>query len=140
MMRVNGRSCAIEAPAGYPHLAVEFAKPPIDLGKRVRQELANAVNERWLSPISTWEALTLHFQGRVVLSPNLPVWVETRRAQLSRGSLTHQIALVARELPLASPGSCGPLLVATAKVLGLTLVTADKTLLALSGISTLANL
>ena len=77
------------------------------LGKRVRQELADAVNERWLSPISTWEALTLHFKGRVVLLPNLPVWVADATRNFREAPLTHQITVVA-QIPLASPGSCGP--------------------------------
>ena len=109
------------------------------LGKRVRQELADTVNERWLSPISTWEALTLHFEGRVVLLPNLPVWVADATRNFREAPLTHQITVVARELRLPHQDPADRLLAATAKVLSLTLVTADRTLLALSEISTLAN-
>ena len=47
---------------------------------------------------------------------------------------------MARELDLPHQDPADRLLAATAKVLGLTLVTADKTLLSLSGISSLPNL
>ena len=34
---------------------------PERLGKRTRNELRDPENELWLSPVSTWEALTLHY-------------------------------------------------------------------------------
>jgi len=53
--------------------------------------------------------------------------------------LTHEIVVVASELPFAHADPADRFLVATAGVLGLTLVTADERLLGLGTIATLAN-
>jgi hypothetical protein len=53
--------------------------------------------------------------------------------------LTHEIVVVAQELPLEHPDPADRFLAATAEVLGLTLVTADRRLLGLGKIATLAN-
>lgn len=110
------------------------------LGKRVQRELANVDNERWLSPISTWEALTLHFKRKVVLLPNPPQWVTDATSTFREAPLTHQMTVVARQLVLPHQDPADRLLAATAKVLDLTLVTADRNLLGLSEINTLSNL
>jgi PIN domain nuclease of toxin-antitoxin system len=110
------------------------------LAKPVRRELANPQNEKWLSPISTWEALALHFKGRVALLPNLPDWVERATKPFREAPFTHQIAAVAREFTFSHQDPADRFLVATAKVLGLTFVTADRSLLGLAEISALANL
>ena len=122
------------------HIWLWSLQDPNRLGKRVQRELGNPENEKWLSPISTWEALTLHFKGRVVLLPNLQDWVARAASPFREAPLTHQITLVARELVLPHQDLADRFLVATAKVLGLTLVTADRALLELSEISTIAHL
>ena len=109
------------------------------LGKRVYQELKNPENELWLSPISTWEALTLQHKGRIRLRGDLDEWVARATAPFREAPLTHDIALAARQLSLAHQDPADRFLVATAKVLGLTLVTADTNLLGLGEIATLAN-
>ena len=116
------------------HIWIWSLQDPGRLGKRVQRELADPQNERWLSPISTWEALTLHVRRRVILLPNLPEWVEGAIAtSFVRGSVhPSKSLLAARQTPLPHQDPADRFLVATAKVLGLTLVTADKTLLGLS--------
>jgi PIN domain nuclease of toxin-antitoxin system len=109
------------------------------LGRRVQNELANPANELWLSPISTWEALTLHAKGRIRLRGDLGEWVASATAPLREAPLTHEIALVARELKLPHQDPADRFLAATAQVLDLTLVTADSDLLGLGEIATLAN-
>ncbi len=109
------------------------------LGKRLQQELENPDNELWLSPISTWEALALHAKGRVTLRGDLSQWVARATAPFREAPLTHEIALVARQLPLPQQDPADRFLAATALVLGLTFVTADATLLGLGKIATLAN-
>ena len=74
------------------------------------------------------------------MPPSIATWVEEATAPFREASLSHEIVLVSRELPLPHQDPADRFLVATAKVLGLTLVTADRTLLGLSEISTLANL
>ena len=108
------------------------------LGPRTLSELRNPANEIWLSPISTWEALLLHAKGKIHLSVNLPEWAAESTAGIREAPFTHEIALVAQQLPL-HPDPADRFLAATAQVLGLTLVTADQRLLGLRNIRTLAN-
>ena len=109
------------------------------LGKRTRQELQNPENELWLSPISTWEALTLHEKGRVRLHADLDAWVTRATAPFREAPLTYEIAAVAQRLPLPQRDPADRFLAATAQVLNLTLVTADASLLGLGEIATLGN-
>jgi PIN domain nuclease of toxin-antitoxin system len=108
------------------------------LASHVLTELQNTQNEIWLSPISVWEALTLHRKGRMYLGPDLAVWM----AQAIRGThespFTHEIAFAAMQMPL-HPDPADRFIVATAQVLDLTLVTADKRLLGVGNIKTIAN-
>jgi len=121
------------------HIWLWSLQDPKRLGKRVRRELRNPANELWLSPISTWEALVLHAKGRIRLQGNLGEWVALATAPLREAPLTHEIVLAARELSLAHPDPADRFLAATANVLDLTLVTADRKLLGLGEIATLAN-
>ena len=114
------------------------------LGKRTRQELQNPENELWLSPISTWEALTLQAKGRMRLHVglghgDLHAWVTRATAPFREAPLTHEIAAVAQRLRLPQRDPADRFLAATAKVLNLTLVTADASLLGLGEIATLGN-
>ena len=110
-----------------------------NLGRRLRQELENPQNELWLSPISTWEALTLNAKGKIRLPADLETWVAQATAPFKEAPLTHEIALIARQLNLTQQDPADRFLAATAGALGLTLVTADTSLLGLGEISTLAN-
>jgi PIN domain nuclease of toxin-antitoxin system len=110
---------------------------PKRIGRRAAQELSNSRNELWLSPVSVWEALTLMQKGRIRVENPL-VWVERAAEQLREAPLTEEIVRTGMALPLhADPAD--RFLAATAKVLKLTLVTADQRLLGLGEIATLAN-
>lgn len=111
---------------------------PSRLGPRTLSELRDNANEIWLSPISTWEALLLHKKGRIRLDANLVEWFAVSTRGTREASLTHEIALVAQQLVLHRDPA-DRFLAATAKVLDLTLVTADERLLGLGDIKTLAN-
>jgi PIN domain nuclease of toxin-antitoxin system len=111
---------------------------PHRLGRRITKELRDPQNEIWLSPVSTWEALALNRKGRVHLHGDLAEWVAKASPNMHEAPLTHEIVLVANQLPL-HPDPADRFLAATAKVLGLTLVTADQRLLGLGDIATLAN-
>jgi len=121
------------------HIWLWSLQDPKRLGKRVQQELRNPTNEIWLSPISTWEALTLNAKGRIRLHGDLAEWVARATARLREAPLTHEIALAARELKLQRQDPADRFLAATAHILDLTLVTADRNLLGLGEIATLAN-
>lgn len=108
------------------------------LGPQTLRELLDTKNELWLSPISTWEALTLHHKGRVNIHGELKAWVAQATAGMKEAVLTHEIMIVARQLALHQDPS-DRMIAATALVLDLTLVTADFRLLGLANIKTLAN-
>jgi PIN domain nuclease of toxin-antitoxin system len=111
---------------------------PERLGRRVQRELLDPLNEQWLSPISVWELALLQRKGRMTIPGNLSDWCSGALAGFFEAPLTHGIALMAEQIALhADPAD--RFLAATAKVLGLTLVTADERLLGLGDIATLAN-
>jgi PIN domain nuclease of toxin-antitoxin system len=120
------------------HIWLWLVTDPTKLGRRTLQELRNSTNELWLSPISTWEILTLSAKGRIHLKQNPRDWLALATLGTREASLTHEIALEARELVLHQDPA-DRMLAATAKVLDLILVTADQKLLGLGAIRTLAN-
>lgn len=121
------------------HIWLWVLQDPERLGRRVRRELDEPANEFWLSPISTWEVLTLYVKGRIRLRGDLTEWVHQATAPFREAPLTHEIVRVARQLPISHQDPADRFLAATAQVLGLTLVTADASLLGLGEIATLAN-
>ncbi len=109
------------------------------LGVGVRHAMRNPENELWLSPISTWEALILNERGRIHLVGDLDDWVTKSTAPFLEAPLTHEIVRISRTLALPQRDPADRFLAATAKVLDLTLVTADANLLGLGEIATLGN-
>jgi PIN domain nuclease of toxin-antitoxin system len=120
------------------HIWIWSKSDPKRIGKRVAEELQNRENELWLSPVSVWEALALMQEGRIRMDHPL-AWVERAAEQLREAPLTQEIVRTAFALPLTHSDPADRFLAATAKVLKLTLVTADQKLLALREIATLAN-
>ncbi|MGD1074335.1 MAG: type II toxin-antitoxin system VapC family toxin [Bryobacteraceae bacterium] len=112
---------------------------PHRLGNRTRSDLQDPQNELWLSPISTWEAVTLHDKGRVYLAADVKEWIARNTAPFREAPFTHDIAVMARFLRLEHKDPADRFLAATSFVLGLTLVTADVNLLGLGEIATLGN-
>ena len=123
------------------HIWLWSALDPQRLTRRVARELADPENELWLSPISVWELTVLQRKGRLDEPKNLPDLVaETMKdLQLIEAPITIEVALAVHSLdfPHGDPGD--HLLAACAKVFDLTLVTADRNLIELSGIRVLAN-
>jgi PIN domain nuclease of toxin-antitoxin system len=120
------------------HIWLWLLSDPGKLGRRTFHELKNENNELWLSPISTWEALTLNFKGRIRIGGDLREWLSRATAGAREAPLTHEIALVARGLALHQDPA-DRILAATAQVLDLTLVTADARLLGLPSIRCFAS-
>jgi PIN domain nuclease of toxin-antitoxin system len=111
---------------------------PNKLGPRLQRELQETSNEQWLSPISVWEATVLQRKGRLLIPGNTLDWFDRSLMGLHEAPLTHEVALLADQLPLHGDPA-DRFLAATAKVLNLTLVTADARLLGLGDIASLAN-
>jgi len=110
---------------------------PSRLSHRVRAVLRDPANEVWLSPVSTWEALLLNAKGRIRLPANLSEWLTAATAPLREAPLSHEIVLIAQQLPLPQRDPADRFLAATAQILDLTLVTADDSLLRLGTIRTM---
>ncbi len=121
------------------HIWLWSLREPERLGSSIRRELVNLQNELWLSPISTWEALVLNSKGRIRIHGEPSSWVARTTAKFHEAPLTHEISMVACELDLPHFDPADRFLAATAKVLDLTLATADRRLLDLGSIKTIAN-
>lgn len=104
---------------------------PAKLSRRVVKHLENANAQLWLSPLSVWELLVLCEKGRVVLEQDPAEWATRALASapVLEAPLTHELALETRRVRLPHRDPCDHFLVATARVCGLTLVTADQRLL-----------
>jgi PIN domain nuclease of toxin-antitoxin system len=111
---------------------------PTRIGKRATEELSKTNNELWLSSVSVWEALTLMQKGRIRVDDPF-AWVDRATQQLREAPLTQEIVRASFTLPSSHADPADRFLAATAKVLNLTLVTADRKLLGLGEISSLAN-
>ncbi|MGH9476372.1 MAG: type II toxin-antitoxin system VapC family toxin [Terriglobales bacterium] len=111
------------------------------MGSHLSQVLADVGNEVWLSPISIWQ-LVLLIEGRRFPSPwAAPAWVEMarQRAVGREAAFTPDVVLEAARGPLACRNPAHRLLTATARWYGLTLVTADRRLLAAQSCALLPN-
>lgn len=114
------------------HIWIWSHLQPERLSKRVARALENSANELWLSPVSTWEVTTLSARGRLALEPDAAAWVRRAlaAAPIQEAPLSHDIALASGgETGLAHRDPADHLIVATAAVLGLTLVTSDDRIL-----------
>jgi PIN domain nuclease of toxin-antitoxin system len=120
------------------HIWIWSKGNPARLSKRVEAELSKPTNELWLSPVSVWEALTLMRKGRIRVADPFG-WVERAAEQMREAPLTNEIVRIGLAIPLPHADPADRFLAATAKVLKLTLVTADQELLGLGEIGTLAN-
>jgi len=112
---------------------------PERLAKRVRRSLENARNEVWLSPISIWELTLLVEKHLMVLDCSVAEWVAKAALPLKEAPLTAEIVLETGRFSLPHHDPADRFLVATARSLGLTLVTADSRLLASKSVSVLPN-
>jgi PIN domain nuclease of toxin-antitoxin system len=120
------------------HIWLWSLSEPRRIGRGVFVQLKDQKNELWLSPMSTYEALTLYHKRRFEIDGDLSEWLTRATAGTHEAPLTHEIALVARQLQMHQDPA-DRILAATAKVLDLTLVTADQRLLGLGTIRTMAN-
>jgi PIN domain nuclease of toxin-antitoxin system len=109
------------------------------LSARVKRALQNEGNEIWLSPISVWELVLLVEKRRVVLDRQVREWVTQSASTLKEAPLTLEIVLETTRFSLPHDDPADLFLVATARTLGLTLVTSDASLLASKAASILPN-
>ncbi|MBI4442727.1 MAG: type II toxin-antitoxin system VapC family toxin [Acidobacteria bacterium] len=107
----------------------------------VSAALDSPENELWLSPLSIWELSNLVEKRRVILDRGFEDWLGAAMAKLPlrEAPITHEVALETRRVQLPHRDPVDRFLIATARVFGLTLVTADKRLLTIRDVSILAN-
>lgn len=115
---------------------------PTRLSRSVARALERRASELWLSAISVWELVILVERGRIVLDRGVDAWVAEafRRAPTHEAPVTHAIALASHAIAFPHRDPADRLIAATARVLGLTLVTADERMIANRGdLPVLAN-
>ncbi len=107
----------------------------------MRTALRSPSNELWLSPVSVWEALLLAERGRVTLAAPPAEWVRQMVQALPRreAALTHDLAVMSRQLKLPHQDPADRFLAATACVMGPTLVTSDERMLQSNEYAIMAN-
>ena len=123
------------------HIWVWSVLDPGRLSARVARQLVNPENEIWLSAVSVWELRLLHDKGRLKLMPDAVSWINDNltRLNIREAPLTFEVALAISSLNLPHNDPADGFIAATAKVFGLTLVTADEQLARLKDIAVLPN-
>ena len=114
---------------------------PGRLAARAREEMSDPANTLALSPLSVWEALVLAHKGRVVLHPDPWSWIRSALtvAPVREIPVTFDVALGSQSVRLGHDDPADRFIAATAMVHGLTLVTADRSLLRCPDIDVLAG-
>lgn len=111
------------------HVWIWSLTAPSKLGRRAQRELTRAGRELWLSPVSTWELALLVEKGRVSIDGHLEAWLPKALSRFHEAPVSHDIATTFASIRLPHGDPADRLLIATARVLHLTLVTADERLL-----------
>jgi len=114
---------------------------PARLSPKVAAALASPDTERWLSPVSVWEALLLIERKRLEVDRPGDAWVREalERAPITEAPVTRAVAIASRGLTTRHRDPVDRFLVATAVVFDLTLVTADAAVLGMRDVKSLPN-
>ena len=123
------------------HIWLWSVLEPSRLTRRVEKALRDPANELWLSPVSVGELIVLLRKGRLKLPHDVSSWVAKtiEELQINEAPLTVEVALAISSSDFRHGDPADHFLAATARVLDLTLVTADERLLDLPRIKILAN-
>lgn len=123
------------------HIWVWSLLDPGRISRAVQRVLNDSQSERWLSPLSLYEAWVLHERGKISLDMPFPAWVEDSLSfsPATEATLTFEVALEARNLNLPHRDPIDRFLIASARVYDLTLVTSDRKIIESRAVSILAN-
>ena len=122
------------------HVWIWSLTAPDRLPPKVRRVLEKDGQEIWLSPVSSWELALLVEKGRISLDGHLEAWLPRATARFQEAPVSHDIATAFADVRLPHGDPADRLLVATARVLNLTLVTADERLIDAKVVPTLPAL
>ena len=114
------------------HVLIWSQEAPANLGRKMRRLLVDPANELLVSAASTLEISRLVAMGHVLTKVELDIWLQRAVASLQAHSVVidHRVAVEAYELPGAfRKDPADRLLVATARIEGATLATADDLIL-----------
>jgi PIN domain nuclease of toxin-antitoxin system len=123
------------------HIWIWSQLEPWRITSEVTKELGDPRNELWLSPVSIWELVLLVEKKRIEINADMGEWVQQSVQELDLQEAPFNSA-VAHELRFTLLGYRDPgdrFLVATAKIYGLILVTADLRLQQVPDLQLLAN-
>src|SRR5260370_41835630 len=123
------------------HIWLWSTLEPQRLTRRVGKALADPANELWLSPVSVGELIVLLRKRRLRLASDVAGWVAKTMEdlKLTEAPLTVEVALAISSINFPHGDPADHFIAATAKVFGLTLITADEHLIQLPGLLVLAN-
>lgn len=110
------------------------------LGPQTRTLLINPANTLLVSPVSSLELSRLISLSRLVLRNSLQEWLEQAHKHLGfeEASISHKVAMESYRLPGEFHRDLvDRILVATARILGCTLLTADERILSYPHVNTL---
>ena len=114
------------------HVLIWFRADPIRLGKKILGLIRQPETECFLSSVNALELAQLTHKGRLTLPQPVDQWFEDslRRFLFKKSDMNHRIAAEAYQLPGSfHPDPADRLLVATARIEGFTLLTADRRIL-----------
>jgi PIN domain nuclease of toxin-antitoxin system len=123
------------------HIWIWSQLEPERVSSDVKRAMADPENILWLSPVSIWELIVHVEKKRIILQEDVFAWIESARKELllQEAPLSWAITQEMVLLPIRHRDPADRFLVATAKVLELTLVTADRRMLDVEGIVVLPN-
>jgi PIN domain nuclease of toxin-antitoxin system len=119
------------------HVLVWASEEPEKLGKRARSLLLDPKQTLVVSAVTTLEIARLAAHNQLILSSSAAAWCDRARKALGATSevIDDAIAAESYALPgLFHPDPADRLLVATARLRGLRLLTADRRILAYRGV------
>jgi PIN domain nuclease of toxin-antitoxin system len=123
------------------HIWIWSQENPEQLGQKSRRELTDISQERFVSAISTLEIARLIHLGLLRLRHRFAEWKQFSLAELNAATLevNHEIAWEAYNLPGRFHNDpADRVLVATARIAKLTLITADDLILRYPHVKTLS--
>lgn len=114
---------------------------PQRLTEQLKRVLASQTEALRLSPISLWETLILAERGRISLDREPKDWLDKamKTTPVLEAPITFDVAAASRSVALDHQDPADRFIIATAKVFGLRLVTADSRLLQCREIEVLPN-